>query len=228
MSSDKKVLSQKILDNLQKAADIRKEYGASKELTDVKNELKGYQVERLKFTHAEFLENPETKDATHFFLTEIYSEKDLTKRDKGLEKVVPMMCKLFTPELLLVLSDALELDALTEELDMTMSKGLKKGFTSDEYIKMYQTTDFNKRKRQIELTEKLGDSLKEIIKFPLIGTLLGTMGGPAKLMGLKDVHMLLQNGFNIFSKTKDVDTFLKTLIRKEYEILDSIYNTVEA
>lgn len=229
MEVDKKELSSKILANLEKAADIRKSYLTNSELKEVKEELKRYQVERLKFTHQECLENPDTKDATKFFLTEIYSDKDLTKRDADLAKVVPMMCKLFTKELLVVLSDAIELDALTEELDMIMCQNLKSDFTDEEYKKIYkEKTSYELRKRQIELTNSLGLSLIDVVKYPLIGTLLGKMGFPAKMMGLSDMHNLLNNGFNLFKNTKNVDEFLSGLIQREYEVLDDIYDVQKA
>lgn len=225
MELDKKDLSARILANLEVATHIRKNYLADPVLKNVKDKLKAYQVERLKFTHKECLNDPNTKDATKFFLTEIYSEKDLTKRDADLGKVVPMMCKLFPKELLLVLSDAIELDALTEQMDMMMCKNLKEDFTDDDYKEAYKNkTSYNDRKRQIELTNSLGVSLIDIVKYPLIGSLLGKMGFPAKMLGLSEMHELLNNGFNIFKNTKNVDVFLATLIQNEYDILDDIYD----
>lgn len=228
MELEKKDVANKILENLNKATRIRKEYVKDAALNAVKNELKTYQVERLKFTHEDCLKNPDTKEATQFFLTEIYSDKDLTKRDADLGKVVPMMCKLFPKELLLILSDAVELDALTEELDMTMCKNLAKDFSGDDYQRVYrEKTNIEARKLQIELTKSLGNSLIEIVKFPLIGGLLGKMGLPAKMMGLTDMHKLLNNGFNIFKNTKNVSLFLDTLIQKEYDVLKEIYEIEE-
>lgn len=225
MELDKKDLSVKILANLELATKIRKTYLSDRSLKAKKDVLKAYQVERLKFTHKECLEDPNTKDATKFFLTEIYSEKDLTKRDADLAKVVPMMCKLFPKELLAVLSDAIELDALTEKLDMKMCENLSESFTDNDYKEVYRDkTSFEDRKKQIELTNSLGLSLIDVVKYPLIGGLLGKMGFPAKMMGLSEMHELLNNGFNIFKNTKNVDQFLKNLIQNEYDILEDIYD----
>ena len=224
MELDKKDLSAKILSNLEMATNIRKEYLTDSNLKEKKDALKAYQVERLKFTHKECLNDPNTKEATKFFLTEIYSDKDLTKRDADLAKIVPMMCKLFPKELLIVLSDAIELDALTEVLDMKMCKNLNVNFTDEEYMKVYrEKTKYDDRKKQIQLTNALGLSLIDVVKYPLIGGLLGKMGFPAKMMGLSEMHELLNNGFNIFKNTKNVEQFLETLIQNEYDILEDIY-----
>ena len=224
MELDKKDLSSKILSNLEMATNIRKEYLTDSNLKEKKDVLKAYQVERLKITHKECLSDPNTKEATKFFLTEIYSDKDLTKRDADLAKIVPMMCKFFPKELLIVLSDAIELDALTEVLDMKMCKNLNVNFTDEEYMKVYrEKTKYDDRKKQIQLTNALGLSLIDVVKYPLIGGLLGKMGFPAKMMGLSEMHELLNNGFNIFKNTKNVEQFLETLIQNEYDILEDIY-----
>lgn len=223
MSKDK--IAESILINLESVSKLRVAVSESESLSNKVKALKIYQKKRLEKTHVNLFQNQDTRGAAEFFLSEIYSDKDFSKRDKDLNKVVPMMTKIFNQEMLVVLDYAFELDYLTEKMDVIVAKNLSGNFTDDEYEKVYANkTSFEDRSRQIYLTDMLGKKLISITKLPLIGGLLNKMGLPAKLMGMGDIHNLLKNGFNIFKNTPDIDGFLIELIDKEKSILNTIYN----
>lgn len=210
----------------QTAKEERQRIVKNPELVMAKKILKNFQIERLKETHQDFLTSPDTKQAANFFLRELYSDKDLSKRDKDLEKLIPMMEKIFPLNALEVVTNAIYLDALTEQLDNQMVQELKqfgKIFTLEQYHEAYRHTNYDKRLEQIELIGKLGYSLNTLVNLPFIFTTLKAMRIPAKLAGLQDMHEFLNEGFNTFKETKNTEHFISALVQREKSILNDIF-----
>lgn len=210
----------------QTAKEERQKVVSNPELLIAKKILKNFQIERLKETHQDFLTSPDTKKAANFFLRELYSDKDLSKRDKDLEKLIPMMEKIFPLNALEVVTNAIYLDALTEQLDNKMVQELSKfgnNFTLEQYHFAYRKTDYEKRLEQIELIGKLGSSLNTLVNLPFIFTTLKAMKIPAKLAGLQDMHEFLNEGFNTFKETKNTEHFIAALVQREKSILNDIF-----
>lgn len=220
----KEAVSKKLYENLISAKNYRLLAKNDKSLGEIKSQLKKFQIERLKVTHAEFLNSPNTAKATNFFLNELYSEKDLTKRDNDLEKILPMMEKLFPLNILEVVAQAIQLDALTECLDNKMATNLVLNFTEEQYLNTYKKkTSKEDRILQIKLTEALGNSLCNLINIPFLNTTLKIMKLPAKLASLQDMHQFLEEGFSTFKNTREPKKFVQKLIEKELELLEEIY-----
>jgi hypothetical protein len=101
------------------------EVSALRGMTDVdatvrarRDELRAWQARRLTRTHADLLASPRYATATRFFLYELYGAKDFSQRDAELTRVIPTLSR-FLPEAALgTIADAVELDALTERLDL--------------------------------------------------------------------------------------------------------------
>lgn len=225
MSLNKTELLNKVVTNLRIAKDLRSQAKMDNTLLQSKMALKKFQVDRLKITHTDLLNNRETKDAALFFLNEIYSFKDLSKRDRDLEKLLPTMGKMFPENTLEVIANAMILDALTEQLETKMAKKLGKDFTEEEYFTVYKTeTSYEDRLKQLDLVKDLGYCLCSLVRLPLIATTLKMMRMPARIANLQEMHDFLENGFTTFKNTKNPENFINTLVKREKEILDEIFN----
>ena len=188
--------------------------------------LKQFQVNRLKETHHDLLINEDTKEATLFFLNEIYSFKDLTKRDRDLERLLPTMGKLFPENTLSVIANAMVLDSLTENLETKMALAIGESVTTVKYNKAYKTkTSYEERLEQLMLVKDLGDCLCNLVKIPLVETSLKIMKFPARMANLEDMHLFLHTGFQTFKNTKNPELFIETLIKREKIILENLFNT---
>ena len=185
-----------------------------------------FQVNRLKETHHDLLINEDTKEATLFFLNEIYSFKDLTKRDRDLERLLPTMGKLFPENTLSVIANAMVLDSLTENLETKMALAIGESVTTVKYNKAYKTkTSYEERLEQFMLVKDLGDCLCNLVKIPLVETSLKIMKFPARMANLEDMHLFLHTGFQTFKNTKNPELFIETLIKREKIILENLFNT---
>lgn len=217
-----------LYENLKIAKEDRQLAKQSPELDKAKKAVKDFQVSRIKTTHADFLVSPKTSRATQFFLQELYGSKDMTQRDKDLEKFLPMIEKTFTKDTLEVVTKAVELDALTETLDTKMANCLGATFDQLQYIKAFrQVTSRQERIKQLTLVKELGLSLSSLVKMPFLSTTLKMMAIPAKLVGLYSFHQFLENGFNSFKQTSNPKEFVTTLVSRENQILENIYQEKE-
>ena len=211
----------KIVTNLRVAKELRIKAKNNFTLLNSKIALKKFQVERLKETHKDLLSDRDTREAALFFLNEIYSFKDLSKRDQDLEKLLPTMGKMFPENTLEVIANAMVLDALTEELETKMAIKLGESFTEEEYLNIYKSdTSYEERLKQLKLVQDLGYCLCSLVKIPLISTTLKMMTIPAKFANLSEMHEFLHGGFQTFKNTRDPEGFMNTLVKREKEILD--------
>lgn len=224
---NKKELLESFKTNLAKAKELREAVKNNPELYAAKAALKKYQTERIKITHKNLLENEETKGAATFFLSEVYSDKDLSKRDQDLTSLIPIIEKTFPEKTLGTIAMAMELDHLTENLDIQMAMHLGQEFTEEEYTEAFKSIGSKEdRLRQLEMVQTLGDSLAGIVKIRGLFPLVKMMRKPARMAGLEEIHDFIEQGFGLFKDTKDPKAFITGIIDKERQIMEEIYTPV--
>ncbi len=189
-----------------------------------RNSVKEFQVSRLKVTHKDLLDSPNTSKAARFFLQEIYGTKDLTQRDKDIERFIPMMSSVFPLNTLGAITKAIELDALSERLDTQMAQALPNSFDEKDYIDAFRSaTSYSDRALQLQLVQELGAALCSLVQLPFLTTTLKMMKFPAKMANLSSLHNFLEEGFTTFKETSQADKFVSTLTSREIAIMERIY-----
>jgi len=186
--------------------------------------LKQFQSQRLSETHADLLAAPDTCDAALFFFEELYGSHDLSQRDTDLERIVPTMQRLLPVNALHTITEAIALDALSEQLDSAMARQLGTQVDEASYVAAYRAAGTRvQRERQLELVQALGMSLCDLVRVPLLNTTLKMMRAPARLAGLGDLQQFLERGFNAFKRMKKPQDFVGTIVRREGKALDNCY-----
>lgn len=196
-----------------------------------RDELRAFQARRLAFTHADLLESPRYRAATRFFLDELYGVKDFSQRDAELARVIPTLTRFLPEAALETIADAVELDALSERLDLATAKALVadpairgRPIDDEAYARAFRAAGSRTdRERQVELVEHIGRALDRLVRHPLLGGLLGAMEGPARLAGLAAMHEFLASGFRAFKAMKGSDAFMKTVIDRETALMHRIW-----
>lgn len=220
----KDILAQKLEQQLQAVAGQRLAAKREPSLLAARTALKQYQAARLTQSHADLLADPNTRDAALFFFDELYGAHDLSQRDVDLGRIIPTMQKVLTYETLNTITDAIVLDALSEQLDTAMARALGPQFTDAMYLAAYRTaTTREDRARQLQLVQELGDSLCGLIKIPLLSVTLSIMKGPAKVAGLMNLHLFLERGFGSFKKMRTPRVFVTTVVTRERQWMDDIF-----
>lgn len=221
---NKKELLESFKSNLESAKSLREAVKGNPELYASKCALKKYQTKRMESTHQNLLDDPETRGAALFFLSEVYSEKDLSQRDKDLTALTPIIEKTFPESTLRTVALAMELDHLTERLDIQMAMKLGPNFTDEEYNEAFKTIGTKEERiNQLEMVQTLGDSLAGLVKITGLYTLIKMMRKPARMANLEEIHDFMEKGFAFFKDTKDPKEFIRAIIEKERKLMNEIY-----
>ena len=190
--------------------------------------LRVFQAARLAATHADLRASARYEHAANFFLTDLYSPKDLCARDAEIERVLPAMTNLLPLKGLRALLLAGEADALSERFDLAMVDAmgdrLDGSFTEGNYTDAYrQVGDREGRERQIELIRATGETLDGLAHKPALRTLLRSMRRPAQLAGLGELQGFLERGLNAFRSMRSAEEFLDIVVGREAELADSLF-----
>lgn len=219
-----------LLHQITRAKELRAVHRANAALAAKRVQLRQWQSDRLARTYADLLADPDSRPAAEFFLSDLYGLKDTTQRDADIERVYPVMVKMLPSVAIHSIGLALELDALSEELDLALlsvlsgDKSQSTRISEVDYIKAYRGCDnYQERKHQIELIRLVGESLVLIVGKPFVYPMLRTMRKPAQLAGFGELQDFLERGFQAFRHMGDARAFFDTIELRETAILDRIY-----
>ena len=192
--------------------------------------LRGWQSERLAATYRDLLDSERYHDAARFFLTDLYGPKDFSERDHEVERILPTLSATLPASGIRTIALAIEVDALSEELDAAMVAELSRAhamakITGKAYAEAYRHCGKRaQRELQLKLIGEIGESLAALVRKPLVHAGLRLMRAPAKLAGLAELHMFLEDGYHAFHKMGDPTEFLDTIATRERLILEQLYD----
>ncbi len=164
--------------------------------------------------------------ATRFFLEDLYGTKDYSGRDAEMQRVLPLMTRVLPESAIETAALAVEVDALSEELDQGLAKALGPGEITGKATAgpIGCRGSRAQREHQIELIGEVGRRLDELVKRPLVYRMLQMMRRPARLAGLADLQGFLERGFESFQLMNGADTFLATIAERETAIMERIFS----
>jgi hypothetical protein len=201
-------------------------------LSPEQHRLSHWQTQRLLATYPDLAGNPRYGLAVEFFLEDLYGPKDFSKRDYGAARLTTIMAKVLPAHSIHTAALAMELNALSHELDHHLLRVLieeldmQDHITAEAYAEAYRRCDnYNKRKRQIELIRQIGDDIEITVArhSRSIITALRLTRMPSHLVGLGELHDFLERGFIAFRQMEGADVFLNTIVARETQLLDRIY-----
>jgi hypothetical protein len=189
-------------------------------------ELKAWQSARLRATYADVAAQPRYRAATSFFLDDLYGPKDFSGRDQAMLRIVPAMTRILPASALQTASLAIELEALSEDLDQRATAALGSGpIDAELYGEAYRKGSTRaERERQIDLIVAVGERLDALVKKPMVARMLRLMRAPARVAGLQDLQEFLERGFEAFREMHGADDFLQLVRSRETEILSRLFS----
>jgi len=196
--------------------------------------LRKWQTRRLEASFTRFLDNPDTRPAAEFFLSDLYGEADFMKRDEEAAKILPKMAKILPLNLLQAAIDAIELSVLSHALDMRMARSLagqmKPGTALNEriYRNAYQDVGYPRlRRRQVDLVMDVGARLDAVVQKHGISRLLAASRLPARVLGLGHLQSFLERGFSAFNHLGGASYFLNEIHSQESAIARRLMSGAE-
>lgn len=188
------------------------------------HELRRWQAARLAASFEGFMGDPRRRPAAEFFLTDLYGDRDFSRRDADIARVAPMMLRLMPQSLVETLVDAIELGALSHAFDLRMAETLgrlaprRKTLDDALYGEAYRAVGLPRlRAHQIDLIVVAGVGLGHALRTRGVATLLTMLRGPARAAGFGELQSFLERGFGAYGKLDDVDDFLADIERSERE-----------
>jgi hypothetical protein len=225
--SDKEDVVQRLHHQLDLSAELQGSAKANPDVEAARERLRAWQAVRLARTHADLLASPRMGPAATFFLTDLYGSTDLSKLAADVKRIVPVMTKFLPVAALETVADAIELQALSEELDIGMVKALGsriRNLDATAYGRAYRKVDRRgDRERQIALIRDVGQALGRLINQPLVTSALGLMRKPAQLAGLGELQSFLERGHDAFRKMGDTKKFLGLIVSRERKLLKALF-----
>jgi hypothetical protein len=187
--------------------------------------LQKWQSKRLLRSHADLHENPRYRRAIEFFFNELYGGGDARRRDADLIKVQRAMERLLPREGLDALCLAIELETLSQELDADVARSLPDApITVERYAEAYRAAGREAdRRRQIELTARIGGYLDGVVRKPIVGTLIRLARGPAHAAGFGQLQDFLEHGLAAFETMGGAGEFLETIRTRELRASARLY-----
>lgn len=185
-------------------------------------ELRRWQARRLEASFDRFLRDPRRRPAALFFLTDLYSDRDFSRRDADIARVLPMMERLLPASLLATMADAVELGLLTHAFDLRMAEVLEelapgqRELDAGLYAEAYRRTGLpHLRRHQIDLIVRVGLELAHALRMPGVAMLLKLSRGPARAAGLTELQGFLERGFAAFAHLDDTPAFIGEIEAEE-------------
>ena len=155
--------------------------------------LKAWQAERLQLTYADLLAHPRYRHAALFFLNDLYGARDYSQRDADVARILPKLTALLPAAALSAIADAVELDALSEQLDHELRAALTaanaEAITANAYASAYRgCANRQAREHQIALTHAIGSALDKLTRTAFLEASIKMMRKPAGLAGLAELQ----------------------------------------
>lgn len=231
--NEKLACAEAVRHHLQKAKAFRQQ--AREAPADARKRLllREWQAARLAHSYTDLLASDRFGQAARFFLADLYGPKDFSSRDEEVERILPLLLSLLPLSALQTIALAIEVDALTEQLDAAMVAELDRagsmgGITEDTYAAAYRHVGRSQdRERQLNLIRNTGEALEKLAQKPLLTALLKLMRGPAHLAGLGDLHAFLENGFDAFRRMGNASEFLNCIESRERKLFNNMFSGVE-
>lgn len=202
---------------------------ANHPLEPVLADLGQWQSERLKGTHRDLYNHPDYHQGLSFLLSDLYTPSGMTRRDDNIDRIFPKMVKWLPDHLLDTFAGLVELNRVTQQLDLGLAETLtERGYRIDDlqewqYCDAYRASgQHQQREDQIRLVADAGRQLDRYVRNRTLGWLLTMTRSPADMAGLGDLHDFLHRGYSAFRAMDDVETLIAQLVERERKVLSQI------
>jgi hypothetical protein len=196
--------------------------------------IKTFQSRRFANSYSDVLSDPRYASAARFFLTELYSPRDFSKRDTQFARIAGALERLFPQSVVDTATALARVHALTERLDDAMAQAwLGEGPadnaaadvpTAAAYWRCWQVVGQRPaRAEQLQTVLDLGHQLDRLTHTRGLRTVLKMMRGPATTAGLSELQSFLEAGFDTFAAIEDASGFLNAIGQREGALIRAMF-----
>ncbi len=183
-----------------------------------------WQRNRFRVTYADFTARPSDQPACEFFLQELYGGLDFRKRDQDVSRVEPVMSRLLPDKALRALAEALRLQRISLDLDLSMALEMRASgeleLDDRSYVRTYcRVGRPEQRQAQIDMIRSLGHELQSLTRTPMLLALVKAVRKPAIAAGFGELQAFLENGLSSFRQLRDAGQFVESIHQRESRLM---------
>ena len=188
-------------------------------------EINIWQAGRLARTYDDLRRDARYATGVEFFLIDLCGPWSDRRRDTDFNRAFSRLKQALPGPALALLTDALELQVLSTQLDQEMARHLAPGpLTDASYADAYRTVGGPEaRRRQISLVVGIGNALTRVVSFPGIGLAVRAARIPAYIAGFSALHDFLERGFDAFRQVADVPYLLAAIQARETRFVNTLF-----
>ncbi|PID41707.1 MAG: hypothetical protein CSB48_13745 [Proteobacteria bacterium] len=194
------------------------------------NTLVNWQTHRLCKTHEDLYIDSRYRAGLDFLFQDLYQPGHICQRDDEIDRIFPTMLKLLPESILDTVASLIELNHLTQELDLKLTDTLFNQLKVDaineqNYIEAYPLSGSKQQRlHQIQLIASIGDDLDKYTRRKFLHFSLRMTQKPAEMAGLSALHDFLLRGFATFRAMPNVAEIMETIVSRETKILNRIFD----
>jgi len=216
-----------IASGLSRVRELRRDREAEAHLGARVRAVKAFQQARFERDYADLLTSPRYGEAARFFLDQLYGPADFALRDAEFERVVPLMARVLSDDVMRTIADLIDLHALTEGLDQQMGLALRAAELDERsYRAAWRQVGLRSaRDRQLTLLLSAGRALERHTRNKLLTGTLRLMRAPAQAAGYGRLQSFLEAGMDAFAGMGGAREFLQVIEDNERRTIDDLFTS---
>ena len=190
-----------------------------------------WQLDYMLPFFGDLLEPEGYSEAVDFIVSDL-AGVGVSERDRDLERATPVIVRSLPTHPLQTAAAAVELNARALEINLGICRELRVGdelqaviTERDYFVACRAVSSYDECMDLVQLAVDLGETLKKLVRVPLIGGLLRTMRRPAHAAGFGALQEFLETGYMTFRRISDIDRFLELLRQRMDRVFSRIYRS---
>jgi len=188
-----------------------------------------WQMTYLLTLFTDLHERPGYSDAIDFTMSDL-AGVGISNRDRDLERAAGAITRMLPQKALETIAAAAKLNASVLEINLGIyhhllsNDRLPATISERAYCAACRaSTTLRECVDMVHLATELGETLKRLVKVPLLGAMLRAMRGPAHAAGFAALHDFLESGYTRFRAIPDIDLFLNAIDTRMTGFFEEIF-----
>ena len=227
--SERKQAAAKFRRAIARSNELHSEYLDDPALYESYDRFTRWQLDYMLPFFSDLLEPEGYAEAVDFIVSDLAGVA-ISDRDHDIERATPVIVRSLPAHPLATAAAAVELNARALEINLGICRELLVDgdlppiiHESDYFAACRKVSSHDECMELVKLAVELGETLKKLVRVPLIGGLLRTMRRPAHAAGFGALQVFLETGYLTFRRISDIDRFLELLHERMDQVFARIY-----
>jgi hypothetical protein len=229
--SSRKQAADKFRRAIARSNGLHSQYLDDPDLLEAYDRFTRWQLDYMLPFFSDLLEPEGHAEAVDFIVSDL-AGVGVSERDHDIERAAPVIVRSLPAHPLETAAAAVELNARVLEINLGICRALLVNGelppTIDErsyFTACQAVSSYDECMDLVRLAVELGETLKRLVRVPLIGGLLRTMRKPAHAAGFGALQEFLETGYLTFRRISDIERFLALLQLRMDQVFRRIYQT---